>query len=105
MKFEKYVIVDSRTVCGNSVFFWCHDRSGYTCDLRMAGLYDEKEADSIVKLRGTDKKFPYRDVLKLVQHHVDCQDLYGKGPMPIYPHTYSHLAVSKPSGPSGRAES
>jgi hypothetical protein len=95
MKAERYVIVDSRSVCGNSVFFWCADHAGYTCDLRMAGLYSEAEADKIVKIRGSDRKFLYREVLKLVQHHVDCQDLY-RNPMPKYPHTYSHLDVSGP---------
>ena len=96
MKNEKYVIVDTRSTCGNSVFFWCWDHSGYTCDLRMAGIYDESEAESIEKNRSTDRKYKYSDVLKLVQHHVDIQDLPYKGSsreLPQKPHTYSHLEV------------
>lgn len=93
MKNERYVIVDKRTTCGNSVFFWCWDEAGYTCDLSKAGIYTSEDADSICKNRSTDVKFKYSDVLKLVQHHVDCQDLYRK-PMPKAPHTFSHLAVT-----------
>lgn len=89
MKFERYVIVDTRTTCGNSVFFWCYDGSGYTCDLRMAMVLT-KEKVALWTKRETDKIFKYSDVLKLVQHHVDCQDLYRKE-IPKTPHTYSHL--------------
>ncbi|MCB0415788.1 MAG: hypothetical protein KDD50_15730 [Bdellovibrionales bacterium] len=87
---SKYVIVDKRTTCGNSVFFWCWDHKGYTCDLRMAGIYTKQEAKTICDGRKTDVMFKYEEVLKLVQHHVDCQDLYRKK-KPKYPHTYSHL--------------
>lgn len=92
MKDDRFVIVDTRTTCGNSVFFWCFDHSGYTCDLRMAGIYTFDEAQAIEKNRSTDKVYRYADVLKLVQFHVDCQDLYRK-PMPTEPHTFSHLGV------------
>ena len=86
----KYVIVDKRLTCGNSVFFWCHDSQGYTLDLRMAGIYSKAKAEEICKNRESDVMFKYSDVLKLVQHHVDCQDLYRKE-MPKEPHTYYHL--------------
>lgn len=89
MKDERYVIVDSRSTCGNSVFFWCYDSHGYTCDLRMAAVLTEAEAKKTTK-RDTDKFYKYSDVLKLVQHHVDCQDLYRK-PMATKAHTFSHL--------------
>lgn len=92
MKHERFVVVDTRTTCGNSVFFWCNDGHGYTCDLRMAQVYTESEAEKVCKYRETDKMFRYSDVLKLVQHHVDFQDLY-RDPRPELPHTYSHLEV------------
>jgi len=96
VKVEKYVIIDTRSTCGNSVFFWGWDHCGYTCDLRMAGIYDEVEAKKICANRETDKLFKYSDVLKLVQHHVDCQDLYRQKKEKIKnPHTYSHLEVRK----------
>jgi len=94
MKDEKYVIVDKRTTCGNSVFFWCWDHRGYTCDLRMAGIYGHDEALTICNSRSTDKMYRYSEVLKLVQHHVDCQDLYSRE-NPKLPHTYSHLELSE----------
>ena len=89
-KERMYVVVDTRQIVGNSVLFWAHKRKGYTCDLRMAGLFDYEEAKSIEEGRSTDKMYPLSEVLKLVQHHVDCQDLYSaekKG----FPHTYSYL--------------
>ena len=92
MKYERYVIIDNRSTCGNSVFFWCNDGRGYTCDLRMAGIYTEKDAELICTNRSSDKMYRYSDVLKLVQHHVDCQDLYNKKNLKL-PHTYSHLEV------------
>lgn len=100
MKFERYVIVDTRTTCGNSVFFWCYDHSGYTVDLTKAGVYTEEEANQICNgktSRGTDKLYPYSDMLKLVQHHIDIQDLhrYNSGELVLYPHTYSHLKPSE----------
>ena len=94
MKHERYVVVDTRTMTGNSVVFWCCDRAGYTCDLRMAGVYTKEEAEQICRNRSTDKMFKYSSVLKLVQHHVDAQDLYRR-PRPKNPHTYSHLEVRK----------
>jgi hypothetical protein len=97
VKQERYVIVDTRTTCGNSVFFWCWDSSGYTCDLSKAGIYTEEEATKICGIRGTDKMYKYADVLKLVQHHVDVQDLRPldkkSKKIPHFPHTYSHLEV------------
>lgn len=94
MKEDKFVIVDSRTTCGNSVFFWCWDHSGYTVDLRMAGIYNKDEAEQICANRESDKMYPYRDVLKLVQHHVDIQDLCRLNKEYVNnPHTYSHLEV------------
>ena len=94
MKNEKYVIVDTRTCCGNSILFWGWDHSGYTCDLRMAGIYEHDEGLSICNNRSTDKMYRYSEVLKLVQHHVDIQDLHNKN-KPENPHTYSHLEVRK----------
>lgn len=101
MKHERYVVIDSRTTCGNSVFFWCWDAQGYTCDLRMAAIYTEEEAERICKRRSTDKMARYSDILKLVQHHVDIQDFdrkITKKHMRIknkFPHTYYHLEVRK----------
>lgn len=93
MREERYVVVDKRTTCGNSVFFWCWDNQGYTCDLRMAAIVTRGEAESICQHRETDVMYRYKDVLKLVQHHVDCQDLYRKPKPKKNPHTYSHLKV------------
>lgn len=91
MKNERYVIVDKRTTCGNSVFFWCNDSQGYTCDLRMAAVLTLDECKEHTR-RDTDVFVKYADCLKLVQHHVDCQDLYRE-PRPKNAHTFSHIEV------------
>ncbi len=97
MKTDRYVIVDSRTTCGNSVFFWCWDGAGYTCDLRVAAIFTEEEARRQERSRDTDKAYRLEDVLAIVQHHVDMQDLarVAKGDPPARAHTFSHLKVSR----------
>lgn len=99
MKKERYVIIDTRQTCGNSVFFWCWDSRGYTLDLRCAAIFDDEEAKKICANRDTDKMVKYSEIVRLVQHHVDIQDL-GRGKDGIYkprshPHTLDHLQVSK----------
>ena len=59
----------------------------------MAAIYTKVEAESICKNRDTDKMYKYSDVVKLVEHHVDMQDLRCGGKLNMYPHTYSHLEV------------
>jgi len=51
-----------------------------------------EEANDICQYRSTDVAVKYTDCLKLVQYHVDCQDLWRK-PRPKEPHTWSHLKV------------
>lgn len=91
---DMYVVVDSRSVVGNSVMFWCWDGSGYTCDLRMAAVFPHAEAQKMERMRGTDKMYPLWRMIELAQHHVDHQDLYDN-PMREHAHTFSHLSVSK----------
>ena len=82
---KKFFVQDTRSIVGNSVTWWCTDGKGYTCDIRRAGVFDE---DEVAKMRDTDKPWPVEDILRLVQHHVDCQDLRLKGDkLPMVPHT------------------
>jgi len=86
--------MDSRQFCGNSVFFHCWDGCGYTLDVRMAAVYTKEKAKAICENRETDKMYKYSDVLKIVQHHIDMQDLRRLKERKN-PHTFSHLNVSK----------
>lgn len=88
---RNWVVVDTRQTCGNSVFFWASGRCGYTLDIRMAELFTKEEALHRQNSRESDKAFPLADLLKLVQHHVDCQDLYGEDKKRQSSHVFSHL--------------
>ena len=82
---KKFYVQDTRSTVGNSVVWWRADGNGYTVDLRAAGIYDE---DEVAEMRDTDKPWPIGDINRLVQHHVDCQDLRLRGAsLPALPHT------------------
>lgn len=90
MKEELFLIQDTRTTCGNSVFWWCWHGQGYTLDVRCAGVYTKTEAEKICQNRDTDKMWPLHQVLKLVQHHVDMQDLHRADERTVS-HIFSHI--------------
>lgn len=71
---RKYFVQDTRGYVGNSVVWWRPNGRGYTVDIRDAGIYDD---DEVRGMRDTDVAWPVEDVLRLVQHHVDVQDLRG----------------------------
>lgn len=93
MKKKRYYVQDTRTTCGNSVLWWCWDGLGYTVDLRCAAIFTEEEINA-KGWRDTDKPWPIEDVIPLVQHHVDVQDLRKKK-VEAKSHVFSHLTVSK----------
>lgn len=73
---DKFYIQDSRTTVGNSVMWWCHHGHGYTCDIRKAGIYSKDELNG---LRETDIPWPVEQVNRVIQFHIDIQDLRRKG--------------------------
>ena len=79
---KMYYIQDTRSYVGNSVIWWAHNGRGYICDLRAAGIFTEEEAKSQCASRSTDKMWPVLDIIRLVQHQVDIQDLGGSKAMP-----------------------
>lgn len=91
---EPWVVVDKRSVVGNSVMFHRVNHQGYTCDLRAAHLWTKEDAQKCAAWRETDVAFPYSEVARLVQHHVDCQDLYAKEERDM-PHTLVDLPKQK----------
>lgn len=91
-----YYLQDKRTIVGNSVSWWAIDGKGYTCDIRCAQLWTEEE----LKLnrywpsenKGTDahakyKPWPVDEVNRIIQHHIDHQDLERKDGIQLVPHT------------------
>ena len=53
-----YYIQDARQFCGNSVYWWCPDGHGYTCDLDRAWRVPKEKAEMICRSRDTDKMWP-----------------------------------------------
>jgi hypothetical protein len=83
---KKFYIQDRRSFVGNSVVWWRPNGKGYTVDLRDAGVYDE---DEIKGLRSTDIPWLVEEINRLVQHHIDMQDL--RKPLKNLPHTMARL--------------
>jgi hypothetical protein len=88
----KYYLQDKRTIVGNSMSWWAIDGRGYTCDIRCAHIWTEEE----LKKEGywSDhykyKPWPKDRVDRLVQLHIDHQDLERKTNGSIFdnnPHT------------------
>lgn len=72
-----YFLRDTRSVVGNSASWWAINDKGYTCDIRMAKIFTEKEIQEEYD-RPTDRAHLISDVLPLVQHHIDMQDLNAR---------------------------
>lgn len=87
MSDAKYYIQNKRTIVGNSLSFWALGGHGYTCDVRVAQVFDEEDA---IKLEQQSpekyKKWPIEQILRLIQFHIDHQDLDHNSiwPHPLY---------------------
>lgn len=84
-----FYYVQNRGTCGNSIMWWAIGDHGYTCDLRCAKVWSRDEVKA-KQWRSIDKPWPKEIVDRLVQHHVDFQDLHYKdneGNFPLHPHT------------------
>lgn len=86
---EELFYLQSHGVCGNSVLWWAINNRGYTCDIRCARVWTQSELDK-KGLREIDIPWKKDQVDRLIQHHVDIQDLNYKdneGELAKYPHT------------------
>ena len=73
-----YLQNKSQGYVGNSLLWWALNGRGYTCDIRCAEVWTKQ---SLMKRNPTESKYKaYRkDVIdRLVQHHIDMQDLEHK---------------------------
>lgn len=57
MNKETLYYIQNEGYCGNALFWWGMNRSGYTTDIRQAGKYTYAEAKSICQ-REEDHAFP-----------------------------------------------
>ena len=70
MSGQRYFIQDTRSFVGDSVVWWRPNRAGYTVNLDEAGEYEESEARSIERNRGTDKPIPVEVARCVASSHV-----------------------------------
>lgn len=83
---EEYYLANTQGGCatGNSLKWWAIEDHGYTCDVRYAKVWKGSD-DKMKSLRMCDIPFLKSEIDKLVQHHIDIQDLRrnqaGKRPM------------------------
>lgn len=93
---ELFYLQDKRTICGNSMSWWAIGGHGYTCDIRCAQVWTQEELEK----NGYDdanhpkyKPWPKEVVDRLIQWHIDFQDLKYRnndGSPSKYPHTLKH---------------
>lgn len=68
-----YYIQDTRQVVGNSCLWWARG-GGYTCDVRRAAVFTEKEAFRQHEMCTTDRPWPKTYVDARTEQHVSsCQ--------------------------------
>lgn len=89
---QLYFLRDTRSTVGNSVVWWAHNDRGYTCDIRRAKIFTQKQVDELID-RGSDVPYPIDRILPLVQHHIDFQDLSDEGR--VMPHTLCMKHIMK----------
>ena len=79
MKKKEYYLQNKRgsqPYVGNSLLWWAIDDCGYVCDLRCARVWTEEEMKKAKKdSRPCDIFWPKEVIDRLVQHHIDVQDL------------------------------
>jgi hypothetical protein len=80
-----------------SIIWWSHFQSGYTENLKSAGLYSIKEIEKIIKFRDNSYK---KEQLGIKANHVNSLDLRV---IPI-DSTYSEVLISDPNQTYGIAD-
>lgn len=91
-----FYLQDVRSVVGNSMMWWARNDAGYTCDIRCARVWTEDDLNERFDLDNRSLSSKYKihqkDVIdKIVQHHIDIQDLGSE-----IPHTVKHWGINEP---------
>lgn len=79
-----YVQNVERGYVGNSLQWWRFNDNGYTCDIRAAKKFTKQEAEELCVGRNKYAMWECGYIEKLVQHHIDMQDLRHDS---LIPHT------------------
>jgi len=74
---SRFYIRDGRRVDGNCALWWKPERSGYTTDVREAGLYTAEQAQKICDAPSSDRRdiaYPQEVVERAARLHVDLEE-------------------------------
>jgi hypothetical protein len=70
---DQFYLQDSRSYCGNDVFWWSKDGKGYTTDISKAHIYTKDEAVRQHNERETDIPWPKSYIDQKTRPAVDMQ--------------------------------
>lgn len=70
---DLFYLQDSRSVCGNDLFFWAADGRGYTTDVNKAQVYSREDAMAQHEARNTDIPWPKAYIDSRTRPTVDFQ--------------------------------
>ena len=70
-----FYLQDSRSYCGNDVFWWAKEGNGYTTDLRHAHVYTKEEVQKMHDARETDIPWPKEYIDAKTRPAVDVQHI------------------------------
>ncbi len=70
---DLYYLQDSRSYCGNDVFWWAKDGNGYTTDLSKAHVFAKEDAVRHHEIRETDIPWPKGYIDGKTRPAVDMQ--------------------------------
>jgi len=91
-----YIENKDRGHVGNSILWWKWDDHGYTCDVRAAKKFSEKDALRAVADHSKYAMHRCKYIDSIVQYHIDFQDLHRSHT--IIPHTLDGLPIELREG-------
>ena len=89
MSKEMFYVMETRTLVGNCVLWWCADAKGYTCDLDKAGQYTKEQVEG---MRATDVAVPILMADRAAVTHVRRDHLGQAGLKFLRPTPEEHEA-------------
>jgi hypothetical protein len=72
---DQFYLQDSRSYCGNDVFWWAKKANGYTTDLRQAQVFTKEEVQKMHDARETDIPWPKEYIDAKTRPAVDVQHI------------------------------
>jgi len=81
---QLYYIGRTRDFAYDYILWWGPAHNGYTYDLKKAGLYTAKEAESICGLRGEERAYKKEEVEQYIENAVSSAVLGRNKVTPAY---------------------